>query len=109
MTSPGRVGGEEPVGDVDLARGVDTTYGHPGQLHGTPDPGREVTGLFLDQSHHLGADHTAPENCHPQRLLALIHLAPTSVANKSSSVSRLSTARAMPSRTAITGGRSAWL
>ena len=61
---PGRVGREQPVGHLDLARGVDASYGDPGQLDRPPDPGREVAGLVEDEPHHLAAHHAAPEHCH---------------------------------------------
>jgi homoserine dehydrogenase len=71
------------------------------------DPRREVVGLLLQQPDHLGPDHAAAEHRHLQRLAH--QRSPTSVANRSSSVSRRTTTRATPSRTATTGGRRAWL
>ena len=40
------VGGEQPLGDVDLARRVDPAYGDPDQLDRGAHPGRQVAGLL---------------------------------------------------------------
>ena len=51
-----RVGGEQPVGHVDVARRVEAAYGDADQLDRRADPGGEVAGLLGEQPHHLRAD-----------------------------------------------------
>ena len=107
------VGGEQPVGDVDLARRVEAAYGDADQLDRRAHAGGEVAGLLGEQPHHLRArpsrSRARPPSACALRWSRLTDTSPTSVANRSSSVSRRTTTRAAPSRTAITGGRSAWL
>ena len=107
---PGGVRGEQSPGDLDLAGRVQPSYGDADQLDGSADPGGQVVVLLGQQTDHLGADRTAAQNRHLQCAhVTLTHETPTSVANRSSSVSRRMTVNVVPSRTPITGGRSAWL
>ena len=108
-----RSGMEEMV----LAGGVEAAHGHAAQLDRGPDARGQVVGLLVQQPHHLRADGAAAEDRDPEGPAGRVPAAcgaahgaiPTSVANRSSSVSRRTTTRATPSRTATTGGRSAWL
>ena len=97
-----------PGGTVDLARRVETAYGDAGELQRRPDPGGEVAGLL--QSRRTTCEPTEPQ---PSTAtfsgLSFTASAPTSVASRSSSVSRRTITRTSPSRTATTGGRSRWL
>ncbi|CAB4723534.1 unannotated protein [freshwater metagenome] len=103
------VGGEQALGHVDVAGRVEAAYGDAGQLDRRADARRQVARLLAEQTHHLRAHRAAAQHRHLERCEVLHQSSPTSVANRSSSVSRRTTTRATPSRTAITGGRSAWL
>ena len=109
-TSAGRVGGQQPVGHVDLAGRVEAAYGDADQLDRRADPGREVTGLLLEQADHLGADRPAAEDGDLEgRVGTFSGTFPCrSPTGRPQSRAGRST-RATPSRTATTGGRSAWL
>ena len=105
---PGDVGGEQPVGQVDVTRRVEASYADSHQLDPGADPRGQVVALLGQQADHLGPDRPAAEHGHLES--SLVHEeTPTSVANRSASVSRRSTVKVFPSRTPITGGRSAWL
>ena len=107
---PDRVGGQQPVGDLDVAGRVEATYGHADELDRRTHARGQVVTLLGQQSHHLGADRAATQHCHLERaLVRAVHETPTSLANRSASVSRRNTVKVFPSRTPITGGRSAWL
>ncbi len=104
------VGGEQALGDVDVARRVDASYGDPDELDRRADAGLEVVGLLEKQADHLRPDGAAAQHGHLHRAGSLVSAtAPMSVASRSSSVSRRSSTVVAPSRTATTGGRSAWL
>ena len=105
----GGVGGEQPVGHVDLAGRVEAAYGDADQLDRLADPRLEVAGLLLQEADHLRSRPTRSRARPPSRSLLSHSGTPMSVANRSSSVSRRTSTRATPSRTATTGGRSAWL
>ncbi len=105
-----RVGGEQPFGHLDLARRVEPAHGDADQVDRRAHARGQVAGLLLEQPHHLGAHRAAAE--HRDLEPSVVHQRqpiPTSVASRSSSVSRRTTTRDSPSRTATTGGRSAWL
>ena len=107
-----RVGREQAVGDLHLARRVEPAYGDAHELERRAHARGQVTGLLVEQAHHLRAHRSAAEHRDLQRWSSLSRLhqrSPTSVANRSASVSRRTITRATPSRTLITGGRSAWL
>ena len=76
---------------------------HPDQLHSGAGPRGQLTGLLAQQPHHLAADGAAAQQRNPDRARR-VHRA-TSSRNWSSSVSRRSSTRAAPSRTATTAGR----
>ena len=104
------VGGQQPLGHVHVTRRVEASYGDADELDRRAHAGGQVVVLLAEQPHHLRADRTAAEHRHLERaLVLLVHETPTSVANRSDSVSRRSTVNVFPSRTPITGGRSAWL
>ena len=109
---PGGVGRQQVRRHVHLASGVEAAYGDPHQLDGAPtrasrSPACSVSSRTTCEPTEPQPEHRDPE---PVRsLVSLTHHAPTSVDSTSSSVSRLSTTEVFPSRTAITGGRSAWL
>ena len=90
---------------------VEAAHGDPDQLDGRPDAGLEVAGLLLQEAHHLEPTEPQPSSGHldGSPVCSTPEHHPTSVASRSSSVSRRTTTRATPSRTATTGGRSAWL
>ena len=60
----GRVGGEQPLGHLDLAGRVEAAYGDADQLDRLADPRLEVTGLLLQEADHLRADRAAAEDGH---------------------------------------------
>ncbi len=64
-----RVGGQQSLGYLDLAHGVESAYGDTDQIHPRPDPGSQVVGLVGQQPHHLRPDRTAAEHGHLQRLV----------------------------------------
>ena len=98
---------------------VRAAHGHPDQLDGRAHPGREIGGLLAQQPHDLAPDRAAAEHrdadrssVYPPRRLRELRLLPspgthraTSRRKRSSSVSRRSSTRAAPSRTATTAGR----
>ena len=75
-------------------------------LLGCGSVGSQVTGLLGQQPHHVRPDHAAAQHGDVQRIHSRT---PRSVASRSSTVSRRTIVVATPSRTATTGGRSAWL
>ena len=56
------VGGQQPVGDVDVARRVEAAYGDADQLDGCADPSGQVAGLLGQQSDHLRPDRAAAQH-----------------------------------------------
>ena len=59
---PRGVGGQQPLGDLDLARRVEPAYGDTDELDRGAHPGRQVAGLLLQQPHHLRADRAAAQH-----------------------------------------------
>ena len=55
------VGGEQVLGQVDVARQAEPAYGDAGQLDRGADARREVAGLLVQQPGDLGADDAAAE------------------------------------------------
>ena len=137
-TRPGGVGGQQLGGHVDLALRVRPAYGDADELDRDADPGGQVVGLLAQQPDHLAA-HRAAARAGPASAAChhgLVHLITrcSSMSGSSGWPGRVDPAAsaawsapasvreqivlglaahdapvARPSRTATTGGRSAWL
>ena len=85
---------------------VRPAHGDADQLDRRSSPGGELVGLLPEQPHDLPADRAATQQRDPDRSVGTCRAHPdTSSRNRSSSVSRRSSTRAAPSRTATTAGR----
>ena len=102
------VGGQQSVEILDVAGRVEPAHGDADQSTSAREPSGQVAPA-PEQAHHLRADRPAAQHRHTEPPAIVHETSPTSVANRSSSVSRRTTTRATPSRTATTGGRRAWL
>jgi hypothetical protein len=99
-----RVRGEQRGIDRQVAPlAAEPAYRDADDVERRTDPGGQVVGLVVQQSHDLGADGATAQ----QRKFHRPH--PTSNASRSASVSRRTITREAPSRTATTGGRGTWL
>ena len=109
-TRPARVGREQLVGHVDVARRVEAAYGDADQLDRRADPRGQVVGLLVQQPHHLDPTDAAAQQRHLQVRLSPAHRH-THVGRQQVLLGLPCAARprVFPSRTAITGGRSTWL
>ena len=97
--------------DVSQVDVVDAPHRRAAQFQRRADSGREVGCTFGDDPHNLAADIAKPQDGNADRLLFAYHRRTiqcgylTSKLSRSSIVSRRSTNRDLPSRTAITAGR----
>ena len=116
------VGGEERGVDGHVgARPLRPAHGDADQLERGAHPGGEVVGVLDEPGGDGGPDDTAAEQRDAQggtgfvrhggvHLLAVgAHASATSRASRSSMVSRRTSTRERPPRTATTGGRGVWL
>ncbi len=113
------VGREELVRKVRVARGIEIAHGDAGELETGPRPVGELGAVFEEEGGDLRTHGTCPEEGDPQAAVvdhalrsfccalssAGATVTPRSRARRSSMLSPRTMTRAVPARTATTGGR----